>query len=200
MTSAAVNSFMTGPDENGRFGLFGGRFVSETLMPLILDDLKRIARARFANEKSNHTLQPTALVNELYLKLCAETGREYMNRAQFFGAAADRMRHILIDHARKKSASKRGGERTLIPLESMGEENAESFSNPLDLLALDEALTRLEAYDPRMARVVVLRYFAGLSISETAQVLSTSPRTAKREWAIAKTMLRHELGKVTHET
>lgn len=165
----------------------------EALMPLIFEDLQRIARSRFSGEKASHTLQPTALVNELYMKLMGESGRGWKSRAQFFAAAADRMRQILIDHARKKNASKRGGDRTLIPLDAMGEENAGGGNNTVDLLALNEALTRLEAYDARMARVVTLRYFAGLSVEETAHVLDISPRTAKREWSMAKTMLRQEL-------
>jgi len=165
----------------------------KALMPLIFEDLQRLARARFARENNSHTLQPTALVNELYLRLMGEKDRGWQNRAQFFAAAADRMRQILIDHARKKLSSKRGGDRTLIPLEAMGEDNAGGKNNQVDLLALDEALTRLEAYDTRMARIVVLRYFAGLSVEETAEVLKISSRTAKREWAMARTMLRHEL-------
>ena len=167
----------------------GDQQAFERLMPMVFDELQRIARRRFNGERGHHTLQPTALVNELFLRLVGDRGSGFRNRAQFFAAVADRMRHILIDHARSRAAAKRGGDRTLIPLELAGEVGAGGNISEVDLLALDQALQQLEANDPRKARIVTLRFFAGLTLKEAADVMELSLRQANREWAIAKVWL-----------
>jgi len=167
----------------------GDETAPERLLPLVYDDLRRLARAYFANEKQEHTLQATALVHEAYIRLVNWENVSWQNRAHFFAVAADVMRKILIDHARKKNALKRdGGQKILI-------DEAVSFSSEkeLDLLKLDEALQTLEKLDKRQARIVELRFFGGLSIEETAYVLKTSETTVKREWTFAKAWFQREL-------
>ncbi len=163
------------------------------LMPLIFDELRSIARARFVDERKNHTLQPTALINELFIRLTGEGGGKWRNRARFFAAVSERMRHILIDHARKRSASKRGGDVPVQPLQVLGEVAESPAMDAANLLALDQALTRLGGMDARKARIIELRYFAGLSVAEVAEIMDISLRTAKREWAMARAWLFHEL-------
>jgi RNA polymerase sigma-70 factor, ECF subfamily len=161
----------------------------EKLLPLVYDDLRRLARAYFADEKSDHTLQATALVHEAYIRLVNWENVSWQNRAHFFSIAADVMRRILIDHARRKKARKRdGGQKILL-------DEAVSFANDkeLDLIKLDEALRSLEKLDGRQARIVELRFFGGLSIEETAYVLKTSETTVKREWTFAKAWFQREL-------
>jgi RNA polymerase sigma factor (TIGR02999 family) len=164
--------------------------AAEKLLPLVYDQLKRLARQRMANERADHTLQPTALVHEAYMRLVGSTEVPWDSRAQFFFAAAQAMRRILIDHARAHGNLKRGGNRKRLP------------ANVLDLavpeqswqiLALDEALTRLETDSPGVGEVVRLRFFAGLSIEETAVALGVSPRTIKRDWTYARAWLSREL-------
>ncbi len=167
----------------------GDETAPEKLLPLVYEDLRRLARAYFANEKQEHTLQATALVHEAYIRLVNWENVSWQNRAHFFAVAADVMRKILIDHARRKNAQKRdGGQKILV-------DEAVSFSSEkeLDLLKLDEALQALEKLDQRQARIVELRFFGGLSIEETAYVLKTSETTVKREWTFAKAWFQREL-------
>ena len=169
----------------------GEREAADRFMPLLYDELRRQARRYLNRERPNHTLQTTALVHEAYLRLTEQTGIEWQNRSQFFGLAAQMMRRILVNYAVKRNREKRGGgnedasldETILIANDDSGE----------DLLALDEALTRLEKLDERQARVVELRYFSGLSIEDTADVLAISPATVKREWNMARAWLKAEL-------
>lgn len=160
-------------------------------MPLIYDELRRQAHRFLNRERPNHTLQTTALVHEAYLRLIEQTSVNWQNRAHFFGVAGQMMRRILVDYAMKRNREKRGGPDEALPLdETIVIATAET---EVDLLALDEALTRLEKMDERQARVVELRYFSGLSIEDTAVVLAISPATVKREWNMARTWLRAEL-------
>ena len=164
----------------------GDRSALEKLLPLVHSELRRIARRQMSHERPGHTLQATALVNEAYLKLAGQQGLEWQNRAHFFAVAAQVMRHILIDHARAHARDKRGGGAIQVSLNeavASGGEQAENF------LALDEALRTLEQIDPQKGKIVELRYFGGLSIEETADVLNVSPRTVRREWQRAKAWL-----------
>lgn len=168
----------------------GDSAALDRLLPHVYSELKKLAAAQLKRESAGHTLQPTALVHEAYLRLIDQREVQWQNRAHFFGVAAQIMRRILIDHARRKRARKRdaGGVRVTfderLPSTSDGEP---------DLLALDDALNRLHELDPRQARVVELRYFGGLSVEETAEALSTSPATVKRDWAVARAWLHREL-------
>jgi RNA polymerase sigma factor (TIGR02999 family) len=162
------------------------------LTPLVYDELYRIATIRLRRERRDHTLQPTALVNELYLKFPEQNNMSWKNRAQFFGIAAELMRRILVDHARAKLAEKRGGDRYCISLRNIrafGEEPNE------DLLDLHDALDKLAEFDEDSARVVELRFFGGLTIEETAEVMKISHATVEREWKCAKAYLKCELTK-----
>jgi RNA polymerase sigma factor (TIGR02999 family) len=159
--------------------------------PLVYDDLRAIAAAKLRNERREHTLQPTALVHEAYLRLSEQRRRQWKERRQFFAVASRLMRHVLVDHARARSAAKRGGEATLIEVTSLGEIPAPP--EVFDILPLDEALTRLAALQPRLAKVVELRFFGGLEVEETAALLDCSPRTVKRDWALARAWLVREL-------
>lgn len=162
------------------------------LMPLVYDELHRLAGAYLRREQREHTLQPTALVNEAYLKLVDQRHPNWQNRAQFFGVAAQLMRRILIDHARRHRASKRGGDRCQLSLSNVG-----AFGNQpdADLLTLHEALERLAELDSEQARLVELRFFGGLTIEETAEVMHVSHATVEREWKVAKAWLKRELTK-----
>ncbi len=163
----------------------GDRSALEKLLPLVHAELRRIARRQMSHERPGHTLQATALVNEAYLKLAGQQEFEWQNRAHFFAVAAQVMRHILIDHARAHARDKRGGGAIQVSLNEAAEveEQAEQF------IALDEALRTLEHVDPQKSKIVELRYFGGLSIEETADVLNISPRTVRREWQRAKAWL-----------
>ena len=169
----------------------GDKSALEELTPLVYDELHRLAVTYLRRERREHTLQPTALVNELYLKIFGQQRINWCNRAQFFGVAAQLMRRILVDHARAHFTSKRGGNRLCVSLEKI----AASFgAQPdTDLLALHEVLERLEALDPDQARIVELRFFGGLTIEETAEVMDISHATVEREWRIAKAYLKLEL-------
>jgi RNA polymerase sigma factor (TIGR02999 family) len=165
----------------------GNQAVVNDIFPLIYEELKRIAGNYLRNERGNHTLQPTALVHEAYLKLVDHTRMNWQNRAHFIGMAATLMRQILIDHARRHRAGKRGGENENLPLEESivivsGEKS-------FDLIALDEALKNLAKFDEFKSRLVELRYFGGLSVEETAEVLGVSEITVKRHWRLAKAWL-----------
>lgn len=165
----------------------GQRESLDELLPLVYDELRRLAKSRLSRERADHTLQPTALVHEAYLRLLGQKETQWQNRAHFFGIAARVMREILIEYARMRGRQKRGGEyKTQIALD-----DAISFSsgNQLDVIAVDEALSRLEELDERQARIVEMKFFGGLTVEEIAEVLSVSPATVKREWASAKLFL-----------
>ena len=160
--------------------------AADQLLPLIYDQLRAIAQQRMNEERAGHTLQATALVHEAYVRLVGNESVAWQSRAHFFTAAVEAMRRILIDHARRRGAVKRGGDwrRTALNVTSFSvEENLDSF------LALDEAILRLEDEDAKSAQVVRLRFYAGLSVEQTAEVLDLSPRTVKREWTYARTWL-----------
>lgn len=157
----------------------------ETLMSRIYQELRRLAASLMRSERSGHTLQPTALVNEAFLRLVGTDSR-WENRAHFFSAAARSMRRILVEHARRKSAQKRGGEAHQTTFADL---NVASEDPRLDLLALDEALTSLAGEDARLVEVVELRFFAGCSVEETAEILKVSTPTVKRDWAYARAWL-----------
>ncbi len=157
----------------------------ERLLSVVHGELRKLAQSRMRGERPDHTLQPTALVNEVYVRL-AGTPADWQNRAHFFGAAAQAMRRILVDHARKRAAAKRGDgaqQVTFAELEVTAEDPE------LDVLALDEALDALAAEHPRLGQVVHLRYFAGLTIEETAEITGTAPATVKRDWTFARAWL-----------
>ena len=160
--------------------------VLDDLLPLVYAELRRLAASYLRRERAGHTLQPTALVHEAYLRLIDQTQVHWQNRAHFFGVAAQMMRRILVDHARSQQAEKRGGDYQKLSLD----ENIDvSGERAADLVALDEALERLAEIDPAKSRVVELRFFGGLSVEETAQVLGVSAPTVKRQWRMAKAWL-----------
>jgi RNA polymerase sigma factor (TIGR02999 family) len=162
------------------------REAFERLLPLVYDELRGLAKARLAHERPDHSLQATALVHEAYLRMLAGRGPSWNDRRHFYHAAAQAMRRILIEHARKRGRLKRGGGRVQVTMDDI----QVGHGLPLeDMLALDEALARLDERDPRMAEVVHLRFFAGLSVEETAAALEVSERTVKREWAVARAWL-----------
>lgn len=169
----------------------GDPSAGDKLLPIVYAELHRRAAAAMRREDDGHTLQPTALVHEAYLRLVDQRAVEWRNRAQFYGVAAQTMRRILIDHAREHLAAKRGGGARQVTLSGV-EAPADSDST-VDVLALHEALERLAALDARQARLVELRYFGGLSIEETAEALNVSPATVKREWATARAWLKREM-------
>ena len=168
----------------------GRRDALDRLLPLVHDELHRIAAGYMRRERADHTLQPTALVNEAYLRLVDQRDVEWRDRAHFLGVAAQLMRMILVDHARARRAAKRAGGAERVPLDETVLVGGE---RDVDLLALDEALGRLAALDPRLCRVVELRYFGGLTTREAAEVLAISTATVEREWATARGWLRREL-------
>jgi RNA polymerase sigma factor (TIGR02999 family) len=170
----------------------GNERALDRLMPLVYDELRRLAASYMRRERPDHTLQPTALLNEAYLRLVDQTRIAWQGRAHFFGIAAQMMRRILLDHARQLKAAKRGSGGSKLPLEAaLGEPERQD----VDVIALDEALTRLEELDPRQSRVVELRFFAGLEVNEVAEVLGISRATVNREWAIARTWLYREISR-----
>ena len=162
----------------------------ERLVPLVYPELRRMARRQMARENPNHTLQTSALINEAYLKLIDRQETDWQNRAHFFAVAAQVMRHILIDHARRHLYDKRGGGAQHVPLEEAEIIKAERAG---ELIALDEALRGLAQLDPRRSQIVELKFFAGLSAEEIGEVLSISPATVQREWRAAKAWLCHTI-------
>ena len=163
----------------------------DSLLPLVYKELRQLAAGYLRREKPGQTLQPTALVNEAYLRLLKDRPGRWQNRAHFCAIAAHSMRQILIERARARAAAKRGGPRHRVTLDDAlvaGEDRS------IDLLALDEALERLAAIDPEQARLVELRFFGGLTVEETADAMNISPATVKRHWTIAKAWLARELG------
>jgi RNA polymerase sigma factor (TIGR02999 family) len=168
----------------------GDQQALESLLPLVYGELRSLAVSCFRSERSDHTLQPTALVHEAYLRLIGQEHVAWQNRAHFFGIAAQMMRRILVDHARRKKAAKRDAVTFRIELSAPGEGPADL--DP-EILSLDEALKGLEALDPRQARIVELRFFGGLTVEETAEVAGIGTATVKREWRTARAWLRREL-------
>jgi RNA polymerase sigma factor (TIGR02999 family) len=166
------------------------------LLPLVYDELRRLAAGYLRRERPGHTLQPTALVHEAYLRMVDQSQVHWQNRAHFLGVAAQMMRRILVDHARGQKAEKRGGDFQKLSLDEnidvLGERAA-------DLVALDEALQRLAEFDPQKARVVELRFFGGLSVEETAEVLGVSAPTVKRQWRMAKAWLYGQVSRKEQE-
>jgi RNA polymerase sigma-70 factor, ECF subfamily len=162
----------------------------EELTPLVYAELRQLAAHYMRNERSDHTLQPTALVHEAYLRLTGLREARFQNRVHFYGAAATAMRRILVDHARQRGAAKRGSGATVVSLDDAATVGIDLRQ---DLVGLDESLDRLAVVAPEPARVVELRYFGGLSVQETAAFLGIAPATVKRRWAIARAWLHREL-------
>ena len=165
----------------------------DRLMPVVYDELHRIAERFFRRERADNTLQPTALVNEAYIRLVNQNGVSWQNRAQFFGIAATTMRRILVERARARNAAKRGKGNYEVDLTDVSD--VADGSNRLDLVALDRALEELASFDPQQCQIVECKFFGGLSIDETAEVIGVSPATVKRDWALAKAWLFIELRK-----
>ena len=161
------------------------------LIPLVYNEMRRLAAHFLRDEREGHTLQPTALVHEAYLRLAGQTRAGWQNRAQFMAVAAQVMRRILVDYARQRITAKRGGGETPIELEVF--EIAGGVEQSAEMLAVDEALARLAQLDPQQARVVEMRYFGGMTVEETAEALNIAPRTVKREWATAKAWLKLQI-------
>lgn len=170
----------------------GDAEARDALIPLIYTELRGIARRYLRRERPDHTLQSAALVNEAYLRMTRQQPGKFENRAQFFGFAAQMMRHILVDHARGRLAAKRGAG---APRLSLDPEIAPPKKYEMDLVVLDDALNKLAALDAQQSRLIELRYFGGLSIEETAVVMEISPATVKREWATARAWLKREIDK-----
>jgi RNA polymerase sigma factor (TIGR02999 family) len=176
----------------------GDKAALDELLPQVYSELRRLANYYLRRERPSHTLQPSDLVHEAYLRLIDENEIDWQNRAHFFGIAAVRMRHILVEHARSRHAAKRGGkdgggggEYRL----SLSEADWHRDKRDVNLLALDDALQMLEELDPQKSRIVELRYFGGLTIEETAEVLKISPATVKRDWRMARAWLRSEISR-----
>jgi RNA polymerase sigma factor (TIGR02999 family) len=183
----------SGPDEVARLiqaARSGDERALSVLMPLVYDELRRIARNQVRRERPGHTLQPTALVHEAWLRLMGSRRLSPQNRAHFLGIAANAMRQILVERARARHAQKREGERHRVTLD---EGMLKDVGRPIDVEALDEALTRLATIHPEYVRIVELRFFAGLSVEEAADAMSISPATLKRRWTLAKAWLLREL-------
>jgi RNA polymerase sigma factor (TIGR02999 family) len=168
----------------------GDKTALDRLMPLVYDELRRLARHYMRRERAGHTLQTTALVNEAYMRLVDQRDVRWQNRAHFFAIAAQLMRRILVDQARKRHNTKRGGDLRKV---SLDEAALVAEERGADVIALDEALKELEAIDERKSKVVELRFFGGLNIEETAEVMAISPATVQREWSMAKAWLYREI-------
>ena len=168
----------------------GDELALEQLMPLVYDELRRMARGYMSRQPSGHTFQTTELIHEAYMKLANKDGQDWQNRAHFFGVAATAMRHILVDYARSKNSQKRGRWQERVTL---AEGTAVSIDQSKDIMALDDALKTLAALDKRKSRVVELKYFGGVSNEEIAEVLKISIDTVKRDWRFARTWLLREL-------
>ncbi|MBK9062781.1 MAG: sigma-70 family RNA polymerase sigma factor [Acidobacteria bacterium] len=168
----------------------GDPSAADRLLPVVYAELRRLAAGYLKRERTGHTLQPTALVNEAWMKLAGQNA-PWQNRAHFLGVAAGAMRRILVDHARRRQAQKRGGSELRVTLTDAA---APGGGSEIDLVRLDEALERLAALDERQAKMVTMRFFAGLTVEETAEALGVSEKTVKRDWAAAKAYLHRELG------
>ena len=170
----------------------GNRDVESRLIPQVYGELRRLAANYMRSERGNHTLQPTALVNEAYTRLVQQPQIPWQNRAHFFATASHLMRHILVDHARARRAGKRGGLQRQVTLDDA---LLPSSERTMDVLILDEALENLAQFDPRQARIVELHFFSGLTFAEIALVLKVTERTVKRDWSMARAWLKGELSK-----
>lgn len=183
----------------------GDEAALAALVPLVYEELRAMARRHLSRERGSHTLQRTALVHEAFLRMIDQTQVDWQSRSQFFGIASQMMRRVLVDHARRRNADKRGGEAVRVDLEAVLSAEDGDAAGPagapapaeVDFEAVHQALERLEALDPDQGRLVELRFFGGLSIPEAASVMGISPATAKREWAIARAFLQRELGAAT---
>lgn len=171
----------------------GAESASEEFIRAVYSELRLRARYQLRRERHNHTLQTSALINEAYLKLVEQRSVDWHNREQFFGLAAKMMRRILVDHAKTRHRQKRGGKAEDIALDDVSPGIAVDEEEQIDLIALDEALDRLAKLDKQQVQIVELRYFSGLDVKETADVLGISPTTVKRDWAVARAWLKHEL-------
>ena len=169
----------------------GDRAALDRLMPLVYEELRRLANRYMRRERAGHTLQTTALINEAYLRLIDQQNVPWQNRAHFFAISAQLMRRTLVDHARSHASAKRGGSALRVSLNEVAVSSREVAA---EVVALDEALERLAVIDLRKSQVVELRYFGGLSIEETAEVLGVTPMTVTRDWKTAKAWLHHEVG------
>jgi RNA polymerase sigma factor (TIGR02999 family) len=184
------------PSDGSNTGAFagpghGGREGLDRLFPLLYDELYRLAAAQLDSERPDHTLGATALIHEAYLKLSGLDRIEWKNRSQFMAVAAQAMRRVLVNHATARRAQKRGGPNQPTPLDDVV---IVSRDRSQELLELDRALTRLSALDERQARVIECRFFAGMTIDETAEALTVAPATVKRDWTVARAWLHRELG------
>jgi RNA polymerase sigma-70 factor (ECF subfamily) len=173
----------------------GERAALDQLMPLVYQELRKLASSYLRSERPDHTLQPTALIHEAYLRMIGSDMPEWQCRAHFFGVAARLMRQILVEHARTRHAVKRGGDKQKISLEDAPEVFAQA--DAAELLSLDYALTKLAAFDERRSRILEMRAFGGMSVEETAQALGVSERTIKREMRLAQAWIRRELEQTT---
>jgi len=189
-TTPGVRSHVTGLLR--RWGR-GDHEALDRLMPLVYEELHRMASRYMTGERAGHTLQSTALVHEAYVRLVDQRLVDWQNRAQFFGLAAQAMRRILVDHARSRGRAKRGSGAPRAVMETLDAVAAPDGVDVEDAVAIDVALNKLQAIDPGQAEIVELRFFGGLTVEETAEVLSLSPRTVKREWALARAWLHREL-------
>jgi RNA polymerase sigma factor (TIGR02999 family) len=199
-TPTSAGSAADGADVTGLLIAWseGDRAALDALLPVVYAELRRQARRALRREAAGHTLQPTALVHEAYLRLVDQRPTRWQSRAQFFGVAARCMRQVLVDAARTRRAAKRGGGArpvTLGDAEGVAAAPAAGVEAGVDVLALDAALARLAALDPDQARLVELRYFAGLTLDDTAATLGVSPATVSREWTVARRWLRRELAR-----
>ena len=168
----------------------GDRQAADKLLPLVYDELRKVAASKLANESAGHTLQPTALVHEAWLRLVGNANPQFAGRAHFFAAAAEAMRRILIDRARHKRTQRHGGSQARVDIEQIDLASPDADEQ---LLAVNEALDNLAAHDPTEAELVKLRYFVGMTVEEAASLLDISPRTARNYWAHARTWLYHEI-------
>ena len=185
---------LTDPPDTTRLVLdltAGDDHAADQLLPVVYQELRSLAAALFARQPNEHTLQPTALVHEAYLKLVDQTAVQWNDRVHFFRVAAKAMRQVLVDHYRAKNSLKRGGNRTIAELVDVA---GEASTAPIDLLALDEAIERLAVIDPRQAAIVELRFFGGMSVEDAARVLDVSPRTVELDWRMARAWLSRALG------
>ena len=185
---------MPQPSQNGTQLLIGwskgDKEALDALLPLVYEELRKQAARYLRRERAGHTLQTTALIHEAYLKLVDQKNVHWQNRAHFFGIAAQLMRRILVDHARTKKRAKRGGSDIRV---SFNDANLIGQARDLDIVALDEALARLAEIDQQQSRIVELRFFSGLTVEETAEILAISPATVKRDWSMAKAWLHREI-------
>lgn len=171
----------------------GDRDALDRVLPLVYEELRRIAARQLRNDNAAQSVEPTDLVHALYLQLVTQDRAHWLNRGQFFGVVASMMRRILVDHARARLADKRGGAATTMPLSSLLADAPGGHAAVTDIMAIDRALERLAARDPEHARIVEMRFFAGMSIEETAAALGRSPATVKRTWRLVKAWLFREL-------